>query len=266
MICRVSREYIILYKVHRECAFYHHICNMYSHTHTNTPMPWPTVCKWLLSVGFVIQGSLWIQHIYSGSLARVTQFPFQAFVYTQRGIYCCVVAKDSSSGCYMYGRYVRTTVICFRNVRVSFTAAYTTNTLCSRMCMCCELRHVFFFCFFRWVNDHTETTSNLKWNELYIYMLAMLKMHLNTLIHSGNSCHLLGVKLFTLVSFVRSFCYSLSFSFFLSYSNTLYVYILKLSKLASVLNTLRWKLFVSWCTEFSVLFPNNIHACIVSCW
>lgn len=53
------------------------------------------VCKWLLSVGFV-QGSLWIQHIYSGSLARATQFPFQTFVYTQREIHCAV-AKDSSS-------------------------------------------------------------------------------------------------------------------------------------------------------------------------
>lgn len=49
-------------------------------------------------------------------------------------------------------------------------------------------------------------------NEMNFYMLQTLKMHLNTLIHSGNSCHLLGLKLFSF-SVIVSFCYSLGLLF-----------------------------------------------------
>lgn len=49
----------------------------------------------------------------------------------------------------------------------------------------------------------------------------------------------------------------------------LYTYILKPGKLASMLNTLRWKLFASWYTEFSVLFPSSMecmHSMLLIKW
>lgn len=153
-------------------------------------------------------------------------------------------------------------------VFVSFTAAYTINTFCSKslyvFCVLCKLRRGFFFP--RLVNNHTETTYTI-WNEmkwtLHLHVGNAEDASEHTLIHSGNSCHLLGIKLFTFQ--FRSFCYSRFFFSFVLFKYTA-LYTVMLGKLASMLNTLRWKLFVSWCTVLSVLFPNKMHARIVSCW
>ena len=97
-------------------------------------------------------------------------------------------------------------------------------------------------------------------------MLAMLKMHLNTLAHSGNSCHLLGVKLFILVLFVRFviLSFSVCVCWFFCLSQTLCM--LKLGQIGVSVEYIAVKkncLLVDVHGIFS--FISKYHACFVSC-
>lgn len=155
-------------------------------------------------------------------------------------------------------------------VRVSFTAAYTVNTFCCEVCMYSMLWRFVVRFFARLVNNHHRKyiQSEMKWNELYIYMLAMLKMHLNTLIHSGNSCHLLGIKLFTFQFHVRSLVLLFSFlaaSFVLFKHCCIYIY----------WSRANWRQCWTHCGEnclladtrnFQFYFQVAWNACTLCCW
>lgn len=130
-----------------------------------------------------------------------------------------------------------------------------------------KVRRAFFA---RLVNNHHRKyiQSETKWNELYSYMLAMLKMHLNTLIHSGNSCHLLGIKLFTFQFHVRSLVLLfsfLAFSFVLFKHCCIYIY----------WSRANWRQCWTHCGEnclladtrnFQFYFQVAWNACTLCCW